>query len=177
MLKKLTALIGAGALLAALVVPVVAVEIETEVEDNTAKKISNEAVAVATSGENTQGGFVSVSGKKADVDGSIKVLGDNDMTTGKARAKATASLYVNSLVGCGACGSGEVEVEGNSAKKIRNSAKAIAESGENAQGGSVLLEKGDVVGSIKVKGDNTLTTKSARATSRAFMVVNSIWSH
>lgn len=116
-MKKVASLVGAGAMLLALSVPVLA---GTEVEDNWAS-IKAKVKSVAVSGDNSIHG---------------KYVWGAKIKTGDAVANALVSNMVNSVeVGCGDCS--HAEVDGNGAK-IRSRVKSVAISGDNSIHGKVV---------------------------------------
>jgi len=165
-MKKIAALVGAGALVLALVVPAMARGRSRDVAI-----VTNSASAVASTGANTQGNGVAADD---DVRGNVNVSGNNTMRTGDAEAYAGALVVANTHVGCGYCASG-----GRRHKDfamVGNSAGAGAYTGENGQGNYVSA--GDDVGSrcgsgtTNVSGNNSLVTGDATSRARAWTVVN-----
>jgi len=182
-MKKIAALIGAGALLLSVATPAFAWwwggSRDTAI-------VTNSAIATADTGLNSQGNYV-VAGD--DVRGGVNVSGNNSLTTGEASATATAVVVANTHKECCpspcigyACGGGfgggsnRCECPHTDYANVNNGASAGAFTSGNFQGNSV--EAGEDVGSrcgggsTYVSGSNTMRTGDASSTARAWTVVN-----
>lgn len=125
--------------------------------------VTNSSYAGANTGNNYQGNSVSV--KKAGAD-DVTVNGNNTLTTGKAKANASAVVVANNQVGCG-CDDSKVK----NVAFVRNGAEAGANSGDNAQGNSASVKKAHA-DDVTVGGNNTATTGKAKSNSRSWVLVN-----
>lgn len=162
-MKKLAALLGAGALLLSVAGPAFGAWSMTI---NKAKVKSTTNVS-ANTGANIVGNGVSV--KKAHVGGEVEVKGDNQVDTGKAEAKNLKVIAANTSVGCDTCGTSGMTI--NKAK-VKSETNVSANTGANYVGNSAEVKKAGVSGDVEVRGDNTVDTGKAEAGNMEIIVVN-----
>lgn len=180
MMKKIAALVGAGAMLLGTAVPAFAWwNWWTPTTSDTAV-VTNSAQSVANTGNNLQGNGVDASWSFV---GPVSVKGDNGVSTGNADADATAVVVANTHVECCStpCSGGCMQMQScpcphNDYAVVTNSAYAGANTGYNLQGNGVTL-KGVWGGGVTVGGDNSAWTGSATADSDAWTVVNTHWAN
>lgn len=161
-MKKFASLVGAGALLLGMAVPVFAWSSDVAI-------VKNSAGAYADTGLNGQGNGVSV--EKAGAN-DIVVGGNNSMTTGNATAYAGALVVANTHIGCGPCAGGGWGHKDFAI--VKNDASAEAYTGWNGQGNGVDVYKAHA-DDITVGGNNSVTTGVADSTARAWTIVNTHW--
>jgi len=159
-MKKLAALLGAGAMLLAVAGPAFGMTI------NKAKVKSTTNVSANTGG-NIVGNYASV--VKAHVSGEVKVKGDNQVNTGEAEAKNLKVIAANINVGCDTCGNPGLTI--NKAK-VKSTTDVYANTGANVVGNTAIVEKAGISGDVKVSGDNTVDTGKAEAKNKEIIVVN-----
>jgi len=170
-MKKVAALVGAGALVLVAVVPAFGWGGWWFGGSRDVAIVTNSAGAFADTGDNLQGNGVSAGD---DVRGDAYVSGNNTMRTGDAEAYAGALVVANTHVGCGYCASGGRHHRDFA--MVDNSAGAEAYTGYNGQGNYV--DAADDVGSwcggrnTSVSGNNSLTTGNAGSRTHAWTVVN-----
>ena len=165
MVKKLAALVGAGALLLSVAGPALAwnwsyVDVE------------NGAMAVADTGGNSQGNYATANGidNYADAGSSS---GARSMTTGSATAVATADVTVGTnLYDCDWCG-GCCFSKNISDVYVENFAMAEANTGSNAQNNSAVASGYENhADASSGSGYRSMTTGPAYSNASAFTVVN-----
>jgi len=164
-MKKIAALVGAGALVLATVVPAFGWH-PMFGSDNVAM-VSNSATAVANTGGNSQSNVADVQhGGGVNVYGAS---GNRTMYTGDADAYAGALVVANTHVGCGKkC----VDNHDDDVAMVRNGALASADTGTNGQDDAAVVRHGGGVTVGGGTGSRYLVTGDASSTSRAWTIVN-----
>jgi len=162
-MKKIAALIGAGAMLLSVAAPALAT-----VNINKAK-IKNTTVVSAGTGGNVVGNGASVS--KAGVSGSnVTADGSNTVDTGNAKVRNLEVTAANTNVNCGTCGLAGVNV--NKAK-VKSDTTVVASTGGNLVGNGASVEMAHVSGSnVTADGNNHVTTGDAAASNVGIILVN-----
>lgn len=178
-MKKIAALIGAGAMLLSVAVPAFAGGHRHHDEGNmNVANVTSEVYALSETGGNTVGNSARV--RKADVKGDVEVEGDNTVRTGAADALAVGVVVANTQVGCSTCGRrGGSQSEKNIAN-VTSGVYADAITGENIVGNSASVSKADIGGhrhggEVEVEGNNNVTTGAADADAFGVVVVNTQW--
>lgn len=157
MMKKIIALVSVAVMFLALTGPVSAYKNIAVIKDNN-------ILTVANTGNNVQGNSVSI--KKALV-GNIRVGGDNSIITGDAKARSKFYIGANSN-----CFSDDLDAF---AVVKRNVVDSEVNTGLNSQGNGAVAKKAMVVDNIRIGGDNSIITGSAKVKTKAWIVVNSNW--
>lgn len=174
MMKKLFALVGAGAMLLSAVGPAFAKPpMPPKGGGGDVAIIDNHAEAQSSTGNNSQSNVADVTkGGGVDVYGAD---GDRTMYTGDAKAYAGGVVVANTHVGCGKCGGGKHHEEDLAI--VANDAIAGARSGDNGQDDLALVTNGGGVTVDGGKGDRYLKSGDAKAESHAWTVVNTHWGY
>ncbi len=163
MMKKIAALIGAGALLLSVATPTFAWWWGGS--DNTAN-VNNGAEAVANTGGNSQSNVAQVTyGGGVTVNGAS---GDRTIYTGDANAYAGALVVANTHVGGGSC----VTEHDDDVAVVGNGAGALADTGLNAQDDVAVVTHGGGVNVSGGAGTRYLNSGAADSTARAWTIVN-----
>ena len=166
-MKKIAALIGAGAMLLSVATP--AFGWWWGGSDNTAY-VNNSAVAVANTGGNSQSNVADVVfGGGVNVNGAN---GNRTIYTGDADAYAGALVVANTHVGCTLCGvPHDDDIAG-----VNNGASAGAYTGDNGQDDLALVTYGGGVNVNGGAGTRYINSGSSESTARAWTVVNThVW--
>lgn len=185
MIKKIAAIAGAGAILFGITGPVLAVDGQNSCHcflpwlcrcrDRNVAVVDNSATAVADTGGNSQDNLASVE-RACDSDATAGSEGNRSITTGNANAYAGAMVMANVNRGCALCGPRRPETN---RAEVLNWADAYAGTGDNHQDDVALVERtthSDAEAGDEEGGNRAIRTGNAKATSRAWTVVNSQWS-
>ena len=180
MIKKIAAIVGAGALLLSVAGPALArvnqggcvcrwPNLFCACRDENTAVVTNGASAMALTGGNSQGDYAEVNGCGGEAE--VENEGSRSITTGDASAYAGALTVANVTVGCSTCG---LDRPVTNRARVANGADAYADTGDNHQSDGAVMN-GWFGGEAEVEneGSRSIRTGSADATSRAWTVVNS----
>lgn len=188
-MKKIAAILGAGAMLLAIAGPAFARDSHHSQQGNSnVAFVTNTTSSGAFTGNNGVGNGATV--RKADVKGNVSVTGDNSVNTGAADSLAVGVVAANTVVGCSTCNRRDSHSTSSTSNVafVNNETTSVASTGDNAVGNGATISKADVGGSqerhhrggssnggVSVSGNNSVNTGAADSTAVGVVVVNTQW--
>ena len=167
-MKKIAALISAGAMLLSVAAPALAISYIPRRNVNYAR-VRTETEVVANTGTNTAGNYAQVTNASVGLWSDINVAGSNTVKTGGAQATANVGITANKYISC---------CWGRSSRnvaRVYTETGVYADTGNNTVGNGVGVANTNLQGDISASGNNSVTTGEASATANVYEVVNVNW--
>lgn len=168
-MKKVAALISAGALLLSVATPVLGFGYYPTSGNRNYARVRTETEIVANTGENVVGNYAEVKKATIGLFSDVNVNGGNTVRTGEAQAEATVGVTANKNVSCWGSRSSR------NYARVSTQTGVYATTGSNAVGNGVTVVNANLQGDISASGNNSVTTGDATATAHVYEVVNVNW--